>query len=175
MVACTKTNAFLGVRSQMSLQNRSTLRPTVPTEKESRTFTFQPPSSHTSFMMPCFHQDWSWPFRRPCLARLPRLCRSLATKRRKYVSRTTLTLPGFPSLTQRLLWAFIFSWKKSLADKIWLCACTIRRIAPTSSRKTHRQAVVCFDHNELSSWQRHSCHFPYRCARCASCPAGNHA
>lgn len=48
---------------------------------------------------------------------------------------------GFPSLTQRLLWAWVFLWKKRLADKIWHGhACTIRRrIAPNSSRKTRRQ------------------------------------
>lgn len=109
---------------------------------------------------------------------------------------------GFPSLTQRLLWAWVFLWKKRLADKIWhghACtirrriapnssrknsppkiwhqgACTIRRrIAPNSSRKTRRQALVCFDCNELSGFQRHACHFQYSCARWGSCPAGKNA
>ena len=98
----------------MSLQNRSTLRPTVPTKKGSRTLTYQPPSSHNSSMMPCFRQHWSLPFRGPCLAWFPTLfCRSLTTTRLKYVSRSTFALPGFPSLAQQLLWAFIFLWKKA--------------------------------------------------------------
>lgn len=84
---------------------------------------------------------------------------------------------GFPSLTQRLLWAWVFLWKKRLADKIWHGhACTIRRrIAPNSSRKTRRQALVCFDCNELSGFQRHACHFQYSCARWGSYPAGKNA
>lgn len=84
---------------------------------------------------------------------------------------------GFPSLTQRLLWGWVFFWKKRLADKIWHGhACTIRRrIAPNSSRKTRRQALVCFDCNELSGFQRHACHFQYSCARWGSCPAGKNA
>ena len=37
------------------------------------------------------------------------------------------------------------------------------------SRKPRRQALVCFDFNKPSGFQRRSCHFPHHCHGCGVC------